>query len=58
MASAKRYARAGSFPRSAKNVSLVCLARANLYSFAKDDYVEFDVPMPTMGLEEGKGGHT
>ena len=22
--------------------------------FAKDDYMEFDAPMPTMGLEEGK----
>ena len=32
------------------------LAMGNARSFAKDDYVEFDVPIPKMGLEEGKKG--
>lgn len=54
MASAKRFARAGAFPSSKKNVLLVLLARANPCSFAKDDYMEFDAPMPTIVLDEGK----
>ena len=40
--------------RPVRTVKRDPLAMGDIRTFTKDDYVEIDVPMPTMGLEDGK----